>query len=143
MDSYTAIRNHEALVRFFGKWPSFDDFEVVSMLLKRSEDDEEFWPTLTVTFLGFRHDVPVESPVRNNCIVVLRFGGLENMAVNGFNHQNAINGLVIKANWSERRKRDMFTVDLIQGFGVGAKFDCVEIDLVSVTQTTHKIRGSH
>lgn len=34
--SYTAIRNYEALVKFLGKWPSFDDFEVGSMLLKRS-----------------------------------------------------------------------------------------------------------
>lgn len=133
--SYTAIRNYEALVKFLGKWPSFDDFEVDSMFLKRSDDDEELWPTLTIKFLGFRHDVPLESPDRSNCFIVLRFGGLENMTLNGFNHQNAINGLVVKANWSERRKRDLFTVDLIQGFGVGTKFECSEIDLVSVTPT--------
>jgi hypothetical protein len=80
--SYTAIRNYEALVEFLGKWPSFDDFEVVSMLLKRSDDGEELWPTLTAEFLGFRRDVSVESPYRNNCLIVLRFGGLENMTLN-------------------------------------------------------------
>ena len=131
---YTAIKNYEVLVKFLGKWPSFDDFEVVSMLLKRS-DEGELWPTLVTEFVGFRQDVPMESPDRSNCLIVLRFGGLENMSLNGFNHQNAINGLAVKANWSDRRKRDLFTVDLVQGFGVGTKFECVEIEVVSVTQT--------
>jgi hypothetical protein len=106
------------------------------MLLKRSENGEELWPILIIEFLGFRRDVPMESPDRGNCLIILRFGGIENMTLNGFNHQNAINGLVVKAHWSERRKRDLFTVDLIQGFGVGTKFECTEIDLVSVTPTT-------
>ncbi len=139
--SYTAIRNHEALVKFLGKWPSFDDFEVDSMLLERIDVDELLgpafkWSTLTIRFFGFRHDVAVESPDRNNCLIIMQFGGLENMTLNGWNNQNAINGFTVNSNWSERRKRQLFTVELIQGFGVGTKFDCCEMDLISVTPTT-------
>ena len=136
--SYTAIRNHEALVKFLGKWPSFDDFEVASMLLERIDDEEcpAFkWTTITIKLFGFRNDVAVESPDRNNCLIIMQFGGLENMTLNGWNHQNAINGFVVNTNWSERLKRDQFTVELIQGFGVGTKFDCCEMDLISVTPT--------
>lgn len=133
---YTAIKNSHAVVSFLGKWPSFDDFEVVSILLKRGNDEDMFWPTLTIKFFGFRQEVHPESPERNNCIIVLRFGGIGEMTLNGFNHQNALNGFVVKTSYSDDLKRDLFAVELIQGFGVGAKFECEEIAVVSVTPTT-------
>ena len=135
----TRITNHEMVTNFLGAWPSFDDFEVVSMLLERSHDGEEPWPVLTIQFLGFRSDVGPESPERNKCLLTLRFGGVENLELRGFNHQNAINGLVVAALWSEHLDREVFNVELIQGFGVGAAFGCGEIEVVSVNPTVpHK-----
>ena len=134
--SYIVIQNYEALVKVLGQWPSFDDFEVVSMLLKRSHEDAEWWNNLTVEFFGYRHDVPPESPDISNCLIVLQFGQLENMTLYGFNHQNAINGFQIRTNWSEHHKQNIHAVHIIQGFGVGAEFDCALIELLSVTPTT-------
>ncbi len=130
--SYTRITNHEAVTSFLGKWPSFDDFEVVSMLLERSHDGEEPCPTLTIQFFGFRSDVGRESTERNNCLLTLRFVGVENVKLEGFNHQNAVNGFVVEGSWSERLNRELLNVELIQGFGVGATFECEEIEVVSV-----------
>jgi hypothetical protein len=118
---------------FLGMWPTFDDFEVVSMLLERSHDGEEPWPVFTVQFLGFRTDVAPEHPDRNTCLLTLRFGGVENVKLEGFNHQNAINGLTAVGKWSERLNQEVFNVEIIQGFGVGATFECGEIDVVSVS----------
>jgi len=129
---YTRITNHEAVTSFLGKWPSFDDFEVVSMLLERSHDGEELWPVLTIQFFGFRSEVGPESPDRNNCLLTLRFGGVENVKLDGFNHQNAINGFTVVGKWSERLNREVFNVEIVQGFGVGATFECEEIGVVSV-----------
>lgn len=129
---YTAIKNFAALVNWFGRWPSFDDFEVVSMQLTRGKDDESH-ASLTVEFLGFQTDLLIESADRKHCLIVMLFSGLENVVLEGFNHQNAINGFVVEANWSDRLQREMFTVELVQGFGVGAKFDCEEIELIEVT----------
>jgi hypothetical protein len=132
---YTRITNYEMITRPLGGWPSFDDFEVVSMLLERSHDGEEPWPVLTAQFVGFRPDVGPESPDRNNCLLTLQFGGVEDVKLEGFNHQNAINGFEAVHKWSERLNREMFSVKIIQGFGVGATFKCSEIEVVSVNPT--------
>lgn len=102
------------------------------MLLERSHDGEESWPVLTVQFFGFRPDVEPERPGRNNCLLTFRFGGVENVKLDGFNHQNAINGFTVVGNWSERLNREVFNVEIIQGFGVGSTFECEEIEVVSV-----------
>jgi len=129
---YTRITNHELVTSLLGGWPSFDDFEVVSMLFERSHDGQEPWPVLTIRFFGFRHDVGPESPDRNNCLLTFRFGGLENVKLEEFNHQNAINGFIVIGKWSERLNREMFDVEIIRGFGTGATFQCCDIEVVSV-----------
>jgi hypothetical protein len=102
------------------------------MLLERSHDGEELWPVLTVQFIGFRPDVGAESPDRNSCLLTFRFGGLESVKVDGFNHQNAINGFTVVEKWSDRLNREVFNVEIVQGFGVGAMFECCEIEVLSV-----------
>ncbi len=129
----TRITNHESVTRLLGGWPSFDDFEVVSMLLERSRSGDDTGPWLTIQFSGFRPDAEPESPSRNNCLLTLRFADVENLKLDGFNHQNAINGLVVSAKRSARLNREIFNVELVQGFGVGCTFECDAIDVVSVT----------
>ena len=135
---HSRIKNFEMVTSFFGKWPSFDDFEVVSMLLERIPDEATppnpalTIPVLTIKFFAFRWDVVAESKKRKDCLLTLRFGGLENVKLVGLNHQNAINGFLVSAKWSEYLNREVFSVELIQGFGVGATFDCGEIEVVSL-----------
>ena len=129
---YTRIRNYELVTSSLGGWPSFDDFEIVSMLFERSHDGEESLPVLTVQFFGFRPDVSPDSPDRNNCLLTIRFEGVENVKLDGFNHQNAINGFIVVCKWSELLKREVLDVKIVQGFGVGATFESDEIEVVSV-----------
>jgi hypothetical protein len=96
---------------------------------------------VTVQFFGFCPEVEPESPDRNNCLLTFRFGGVENVKLDGFNHQNAINGFTVVGKWSERLNREVFNVEIIQGFGVGSTFDCDEIEVVSVNPAVpHKRR---
>jgi hypothetical protein len=125
---YTRITDYQKLIGYFKAWPSFDDFEIDSMQFERSQDGEE-WPTLTVQFLG----VGPEEPTRMNCLVTIRFGGLQDMKLDGFNHQNAINGLSIVEKWSTNLNRELFKVEIIRGFGVGAIFECSHIEVLSVS----------
>jgi hypothetical protein len=62
----------------------------------------------------------------------LRFGGVEHLEMNGFNHQNAINGCRVNACWSERLRQEVLEVELIQGFGVGCKFSCRGAEVLSL-----------
>jgi len=133
---YNRITNYEAVTSFLGKWPSFDDFEVVSILLERSHDGEEPWPTLTVRFLGLRSDFGPEDSDRKNYLLTLWFGGVDNLKLEGFNYQNAINGFTVAAKWSERLNQEVFNVEIIQGFGVGCAFECSEIKVMNVTSAS-------
>ena len=128
---HTKIANYEHVVTFFGRWPSFHDYEVVSMYLERSWDGEA-WPTLTIEFFCFNFAVGTEDPNRQDCLVTIRFGGLLNVKFDGFNHQNAINGLIMTDTWSENLNRQMFDIQIVQGFGLGAHFECEEIEVLSV-----------
>jgi hypothetical protein len=131
--AHVRITNYQSVVNFLGGWPSFDDFEVVSILLERGEPDGSIEHSLTILFSAFRGDVPPGSPGRGNCLITLRFTGFENLKLEGFNHQNAINGLVVSSKWSGCLKREVFDVRVIRGFGVGAAFECDAIEVVSVT----------
>ena len=134
---HSRIKNFEMVTSFFGKWPSFDDFEVVSMMFERIPDEQTSPnPVLTIKFFAFCWDVVAESKNHKDCLLTLRFGGLENVKLDGFNHQNAINGFTVVAQWSERLNREVLSVELIQGFGVGSTFDCGEIEVVSLNPAT-------
>ena len=84
------------------------------MYLERSWDGEA-WPTLTIEFFCFNFAVGTEDPNRQDCLVTIRFGGLLNVKFDGFNHQNAINGLIMTDTWSENLNRQMFDILCING----------------------------
>lgn len=129
---YTRIRNYESVIAFLGCWPSFDDFEIISILLERIGYKGSVGPSLTIEFSAFCPDEAPNSSERRNCLLTLRFIEVENLKIEGFNHQNAINGFLISSQWSERLGRDVFSVKIVQGFGVGCTFDCAEIDVLSI-----------
>lgn len=129
---YTRIRNYESVIAFLGCWPSFDDFEVISILLERIGYEGSVGPSLTIKFSAFCPDAAPNSPERRNCLLTLQFTEVENLKIEGFNHQNAINGFLISSQWSERLGREIISVKIVQGFGVGCTFDCGVIDVLSI-----------
>jgi len=86
------------------------------MLLERSRSGDDTGPWLTMQFSGFPRNAKPASPNRNNCLQTLRFAYVEGLALDGFNHRNAINGFIVSAK-PERLDREVLNVELVQGFG--------------------------
>ncbi len=128
MECFTQIENHELVTDAFGGWPSFDDFEVISLTLERGAEP---CPALNLLFLGLQPPLGAERK-GVSCLLTLRFLGIDNLKLEGFNHQNAVNGLSISEGWSELLNRKIFRVEIVKGFGVGASFDCDKITVMTV-----------
>jgi hypothetical protein len=107
----------------FSEWPSFDDFEVVSFLLERGE---EFCPVITALLAG------TDKGETSHWLLTIRFVGVDNLKMEGFNHQNAINGISISDKWSDLLNRTVFSVEIIKGFGLGASFECEQIKVLTI-----------
>lgn len=93
-DILATIVGRELLIHHLGHWPSFHDFEVLSITLERplvttiSHD-------LRATFLIFDLSKTPDSPERKQGTVEILFECIDNLQIEGFNHQNPIMGLLI------------------------------------------------
>jgi immunity protein 50 of polymorphic toxin system len=127
----------EKLVGLFGCWPSFHDAQVISILLERSGEDGNCRPTLVATVRAFEisDEVAADGTLRlaHECIVVLKFQEVVELALSDFNRQNVLSGLHI-VNIRERQlERQHFEVSFSGSWGVDAHFQSRAIDVVSVT----------
>ena len=90
----TQIEGSQRLVDWFGLWPSFHDAEVVSIELNRTG-------TSTVAIHTFAMTSQVDSRAHyiteKHAIVRFILEEVIDTELLGFNHQNVISGLVIKA----------------------------------------------
>ena len=126
------IAGHETVVTALGKWPSFHDAEVVSIVLERNAGEDLTPPQMTVTLHAFRLEVAADDPARNDCRITLLFRGIEQLRLADFNNQNAINGISITSHRSDQLQREVFKVKFHPGFGVSGDFQCDEIEVLSV-----------
>ncbi len=92
------IANSTAITSVFGRWPSFHDAEVLRLELCR-QFDAPFSPALVAEVHVFSMTSQVDERgyfvCDNHSIVVLKFDGVDGLELGGFNHQNALSGLVI------------------------------------------------
>ena len=126
------IINSAAIVSVFGRWPSFHDAEVLRLELFR-QIDAPFGPALVAEIHVFSMTSKVDERgyfvLENHSIVVLKFDGVDNLELDGFNHQNALSGLGI----AEAGAEGMFEVHFDPEYGVESQFKCRSIEVVSVT----------
>jgi hypothetical protein len=91
-DAYRDIRGADALIEWFGDWPSFQDAEVLSIELNRTGTSRmriHTWEmSREVDGKGFH--VPQKSVV-----VTFLMDDLNQVRVEGFNHQNVLMGLAV------------------------------------------------
>lgn len=92
---FTQIRGHELLVSHLGYWPTFEDFEVISMNLERAPWTEAASRDLRATFSGFDINKSQTDPERKPSLIEIQFEEISNLQISGFNHQNPITGLTI------------------------------------------------
>lgn len=68
----------------------------------------------------------------HHSIVTFRFATVENLDLEGFNQQNAIDGFQISEEYNEERKTDVFKITFKPGFGAQGSFDCDSIEIVNL-----------
>ena len=102
MEIPTFIQNHEAVVNFYGYWPSFHDANVPSYRPPTPSD-----PSLEVTMHTWQMTNEVDPKgffiLRKHALVTLRFNGVDNLQMDSFAAGNILFGLTItKADGDER-----------------------------------------
>ena len=130
------ITNAEKLTTIYGSWPTFHDAEVLQITLSRDEDlqpQKIYWkgPSLTAKIHLF-----IESPNSRETIATLRFSEIDNLKLEGFNHQNAILSLDIKESPTHERSRTEYPilrVKIKEAFGLSATFHCHAIEVLDVS----------
>jgi hypothetical protein len=119
-DVRSQIANSEDLLRHFGRWPTFEDAELVSLQFDRGNHmavvDRGDWDarkpeTLVATFYAFNAEADSDSSDRRPAHVSLLFSGLHEVQLEGLNYQNPIQGLGIHLEHVDRLRADCFRVN--------------------------------
>jgi hypothetical protein len=131
------IRGAEQLTTLFGRWPSFHDAEIVRVELDRAAvSDHASGPTLTLDIYAFEAGPEVapngQYVLRNEALVSFRFLEVYQVALDGFNRQNAIWNLYITDISERQLERVRYEVHVAPSFGVEATFQCFDAEVLSV-----------
>jgi len=89
------IAGRELLIDHLGSWPTFHDYEVVSITLERAPWLTTATCDMRATFYVFDLDKRHEDQQRKQGLAELLFRGIDDLRLEGFNHQNPIMGLSI------------------------------------------------
>jgi hypothetical protein len=128
------IVGSEKLTAVYGGWPSFHDAEVIEVHLWRGEMDPEE-EQFAARVLTVKIHVMQESATSREMVAVLRFDGVDNFRMEGFNHQNALLGIEIEERSGKVRGsggRADFAVKFEGAFGMSASFTCGGIEVAEV-----------
>ena len=124
------IENADLLRNIFGEWPSFHDAEIVSMRLERGP----LAPFLEAAIHVFKMTSEIDPQgfyiLTNHTLATIRFSGIVHCELEGFNHQNAIDGLGVRQ-VSDGEGR--FAVRMLANNGCDACFNCDSIAVVDAT----------
>jgi hypothetical protein len=95
-ETLAKILGRELLLSHLGFWPTFEDFEVVSIILERAPWPHTARHDLRATFSAFDINKRPTDPERKQALVEIQFEAIAELHIEGFNHQNPITGLSIK-----------------------------------------------
>ncbi|GAB3357607.1 Imm50 family immunity protein [Lysobacter tyrosinilyticus] len=125
------IENSEAVTSLFGYWPSFHDAEVLEISIRRFSEPGS-GPSLSADVHVFETTNQVDSDGyyvhHKHSIVTLLFRELDELALDGFNHQNALSELGI----AETEPGGMLRVNFGSAYGLESELTCRAIKVVSV-----------
>jgi len=139
------IEGSQKLTNIFGYWPSFHDAEVIELNLLRcdsgpnEESPYEFTKLTTKLHVWeLTNEVNAEGYLvrRHHMLTSLLFIDIEELKINGFNHQNVIFALTI-----ERQKRSdgpspVYAVKFDSSFGMRASFTAFRIEVADAVPCT-------
>src|SRR5262249_23486724 len=128
------IYNSELVSNIFGNWPSFHDAEILSISLVREGKGHFQGPTLDALIQVSETTSDIDDKghfvLRNRSVVTLRFFEIDDLRLDGFNHQNVISLLEIGATLENEKEPSPLNVRFHASFGVGAGFRCKAISVV-------------
>jgi Immunity protein 50 len=132
------IAGSERLLAIFGRWPSFHDAKVLEIRLvgkpKRTGDKRDRGPELSARIHTWDMTNELDTRgyyvLKNHTLVTLNFSGVEELKLEGCNHQNVIFGLTIQPKESSEAASSKFHVEFDPSFGVDAIFNCAAIEVV-------------
>lgn len=132
------IRNGETLEGIFGYWPSFHDAEIVQIRLDRGDllepEGEPRKPTLEADIHVFETTAQVTAErfhaLRKHTLGTLAFRGVDELQLDGFNHQNVLFGLALEDISGRQLELLKWRVAFDSSFGLAATLVCEEIEVV-------------
>jgi hypothetical protein len=92
-DAIDEVAGSQALIEWFGRWPSFHDGEILSLSLNRSGSSRVRIHTWEMTT---EVDAKGYFILRKHVIVSFFLDGLTDLELNGFSPQNVIFGLSVQ-----------------------------------------------
>ncbi len=121
------IAGFENVVRTVGFETTFHDSEVLRLQLERLSGKAN----LTISLLTRRSLWPAEKDASEplHYIVQLKFRDIEDLELEGFNHQNVIAEMI------QSFDKDRLTIRFAGLFGLDCSFSCKEGEVVSIEQT--------
>jgi hypothetical protein len=124
------IRNHQAVVDFFGRWPSFHDSKVLAYEIGGEPESLGF--TLHTWLLTNEVDAKGFFLLRNHALVSFRFGGLHDVKMDAFGSGNILSGLEM----SPGSDPSSFHVKLDSVMDMSGSFSARSGEVVSVIPCT-------
>lgn len=127
---YEQIEGHTRVLEAFGYWPRFHDAEVRSLLLDRNtslfEDIADARIEVCLHALEWTRDA---QPVFNHHLVQFRFHGVDQLKLEGFNHQNAILEFRIEAAAEDGER---LKISFVPAHGLSGSFRTSGAEVLSV-----------
>jgi hypothetical protein len=129
------IEGSSLVTDVFGYWPGFHDAEVCRLELK-ANDVFAAGPDLVAEIYAFEMTSEVSPSghyvLRNQVLVTIKFRGVDNVEIGGFNNQNVLMGLTIEGARAWQLEDVKFDIAFDSSWGVGARFVCREVVVESV-----------
>lgn len=126
MEIPTYIRNHEAVLEFFGRWPVFHDANVFDYRLDFDSASLEL--TLHAWLMTDQVDAKGYFILRNHALVAFRFSGLHDVCMEEFQLDNILYSLEI----SPCAEAGSFRVELESVMDRSGSFSARHGEVVSV-----------
>ncbi len=134
----TSVEGAERLINIFGYWPSFHDAEVIQFDLWRGDVDPDarryIFPTVTTKIHLWEITTDLDTRgyyvLRHHTLATLRFYDMDQLRMEGFNHQNAIFGLSISPAEPTEAFPQRFHIHFEPAFGITATFVCSRVEVL-------------
>jgi len=105
------IRGADLIKAQIGHWPTFHDFEVISIALDRSPYLEGIARDLRAVFYIYDIRQAPTSPERRPAHAEILFHDIDELRIKGFNHQNPIMGLGLRLAHCGRSRKERILVE--------------------------------